>query len=190
MDGDATDSEMLIKIDVGASTITNMGPLLPRAIGDMCFFEGEIYYPSARHEPFLLRYIAKLNLEDPMHSVNVAFVPLNYRLVGVSASKICNTLIGQDTLGKDEFVYINLKDGVPASGTGSTVHWCAETDGLSAIVSIQELKPSTICNVLDLDCDDSSLAISYDFNADTIHCLNSVVRIVDTDVQAFQDTII
>jgi len=191
MEGPSTHyADALIQIDVGANTITNLGPLFPKACGDMCFFEGEIYYPSEGPPPFNLRYIAKLNLMSPQQSTNVAFVPLTYWLVGVNATDICNTLIATDTLGFDELVLVNIKDGSVETGTGSITPLCNKNDGLSAMVSRQELKPTTICNLLDLDCNDSSMAIEADFNADTFDCLSPHIPIVDKDVQMFNDTLI
>ncbi|HUR31770.1 MAG TPA: SprB repeat-containing protein, partial [Saprospiraceae bacterium] len=186
----AAEANKLIKIDVGTNSITDEGNLFPKAIGDPCFFEGEIYYPSVFLPPFFIRHISKLNLEEPNQSKPVAYVSFDFRITGVCASNICNTLIGVDTLNVDELVYINLKDGDWASGTGSAVAVCSKTDGLSALTSVQELKSPAICNLLDLDCNNSSMAIGSDYNADTIDCHHSKVKIVDKDVLAYTDTII
>lgn len=186
----AAEANKLIKIDIVTNSITVVGNLFPKSIGDPCFFEGEIYYPSVFLPPFNIRHISKLNLEEPNQSKPVAYVPFEFRLVGVCATNICNTLIGVDTLGVDQLVYVNLKDGDWQVGTGSAIPMCHKTDGLTGITSVQELKTPAICNLLDLDCNNSSMALDEDFNADTIDCLHSKVKIVDTDVQAFHDTAI
>jgi hypothetical protein len=58
------------------------------------------------------------------------------------------------------------------------------------MASVQEWKPSEICNQIDLDCDDSSNATEINFNADTFDCLSNHIPIVDKDVQIFNDTLI
>ncbi|MEP6647277.1 MAG: hypothetical protein ABJC12_09305, partial [Saprospiraceae bacterium] len=175
-------TDALIKIDVGANTITNLGPLFPKACGDLCFFEGEIYYPSTQDFGFFLRHITRLDLANPQHSIDVAFVPLTYFLVGLNATDICNTLLATDTLGH-QLVLVNIKDQ-------SVTPKCSKNDGLSGMASRQEFKPTTICNVIDLDCNDSSMAFGSDFNADTVSCLTNHVSIVDNDVQMMNDTLI
>ena len=179
---DYNEADTIIEINVPAGTVTKLGRLNYRAFGDLAVLDGEIYYLSNLDTWNTNIKLVKLNLEHPDQSTLILSMYPQFGGWGLSATKFCNTFIYTDLFVDDELVLVNSADGTMYS-------FCTE-ESIFSLTSMQEFIPTTICNEVDLDCDDSSLALIYDYNSREVNCLNHQAPISDKDPTLFYDTVI
>ena len=172
------EADTLIEINVPLGTI-NQYRLNWRGYGDLTVYNGEIYYLSNVTAPAYLIKLVKLNIAFPDQS---DFLMLLYPMVrgqGISATRFCNTMIGSDLAVDDELYLINTADG--------TMYSHCNVTGIQGLTSMQEYLSPTICTELDLDCDDSSLAVMNDFQSTEINCFQHLAPVSDEDITMFYD---
>lgn len=173
-----------IEMNTNTGVITNLGsdPIYT-CQGDLCLFNGEVYYPSYINFSSSNRAIVKFSLSNPTNVSVVINYSGNYVIRGLSATNFCNTLIGTDRFTND-LILINLIDGSmePICSSPALYFW---------ITSMQEFSSPTQCETsLDLDCDDSSGATDADFNSPEYNCLTDGVPITDEDIKMLYDAIV
>ena len=97
--------DSLFEIDVSAGTITNLGSTgFPIGYGDMCLYNGEVYYYSNDG-------IVKLNISNPSSSELILSFP-TFGYYSLTVSPWCNTLMATRTFpGYTQVQLINLFDG-------------------------------------------------------------------------------
>ncbi|HEY3385366.1 MAG TPA: hypothetical protein VGK46_02585, partial [Saprospiraceae bacterium] len=173
----------LYRINVNSGEITFMGSTGFSAFGDLTLYNGNIYYPY-------LHGIVLLDTTNTANSTAIVTYPDNYFFLGLTASHVCNSLIGiggffgsEDT----DISLINLADG-------AITHLCMLPEGiwhLNTLTSMLEFSTSPPCNIqLDLDCNDSSGTNGADFNSPIYNCLSDGVIIADEDITMEYDDII
>jgi len=178
-------ADTLVEINVNTGIVTKLGVVPFSQSGDLTVYNGEIYYLHTYPNVNMVQYrgIVKVNISDPANSTLVTIYPNDYASVGVSASKACNTLLAGDVWFSSQLVLINLIDG-------AVTPLCDFPDDIWSITSMEEFSSPVICNVFDLDCDDSSEATDADFNALEVNCLNDHCPIADTDVELTYESLI
>ena len=175
--------DKLYRININTDEVTLLGSTGYDALGDITLYNGNIYYPY-------LNGIVLLDTNNTASSFPIVTYPDNYFYVGLTASHVCNSLIGiggffgsEDT----DISLINLSDG-------AITHLCMLPEGiwhLSTLTSMLEFSLSPPCNIhLDLDCNDSSGAIGADFNSPSYTCLSDGVSIADEDITMEYDDVI
>jgi hypothetical protein len=175
--------DKLYRININTDEVTLLGSTGYDALGDITLYNGNIYYPY-------LNGIVLLDTNNTASSIPIVTYPDNYFYVGLTASHVCNSLIGiggffgsEDT----DISLINLSDG-------AITHLCMLPEGiwhLSTLTSMLEFSLSPPCNIhLDLDCNDSSGAIGADFNSPSYTCLSDGVSIADEDITMEYDDVI
>src|SRR5687768_6530135 len=182
--GPVNPGDSLYRIDTNTGVITTVGNVGWNARGDITKFNGEFYYVGrVSFAPFQYGVI-KLDINDPSNNELVTNLPVNWHVVGLTASNICNTLLAVNvTLGGSQLVYVNLIDG--------SITPICDLSSAYVITSMMEFGSPTICEVsLDLDCNDSSGADDADFNAEEFDCLSDPVQIADDDIGMMYDAII
>ncbi len=163
-------------------TITNLGSTGYEIVGELTLFNGDIYASVETIDP-VSYVIVKIDTLNPTNSNVVVSLPPNVAFSGLTASPLCNTLIGLDIIAH-QLMLINLIDG-------SITPICSVPDDLRKLTTSIEHIPSTICDVyIDLDCNDSSGAPEADYNASDFDCLADPVSIADEDINIFIDAII
>ena len=174
----------LYRVNVITGEVTYLGSTGFDAVGDLTLYNGNIYYPY-------LNGIVLLDTNNTANSYPIVTYPdENYFYTGLTASHVCNSLIGIGwTIGSEDvdISIINLADG-------SITHLCMLPQGLtdlSTLTSMLEFSTSAPCSIqLDLDCNDSSGASGADFNSPTYNCLSDGVIIADEDITMEYDAII
>ena len=177
------EADTLVEINVPAGTVTKLGRLNYRAAGDLTVSEGEIYYMSNQDAFEYHGRVVKLNISNPDQCTFMTPLYPLYINYGLSATDMCNTLIGTELLQEDELILINLKEIIYQTTL-------CQIDGLISLTSMQEYDVPAICNEVDLDCNNSSMAFDNDFNTDEINCHKPLVPISDNDIIIFNDTVI
>ncbi|MEP6648120.1 MAG: hypothetical protein ABJC12_13605, partial [Saprospiraceae bacterium] len=171
----------LYRIDVNLGTAINLGYTGIPSKGDMTMFDGNLYYPTIINPNS--NGIVKVDMSNPSNSYIIVTYPSSYAFFGLTATRICNTLLTTDLTG-DEIDYINLLDG-------AIIPICDAPHDFWFMTSQREFEAPTICNtLLDLDCNDSSGASDADYNSHDYDCLSSGVKITDTDIGMQYDAII
>lgn len=179
--------DTLIEINTNTGIVQIIGELAYPVFGgisDMAIFDGEIYYLSCLNHDPNLRGIAKFNPADPLNGEWVLSTSGN-AFIGeaITASNFCNTLMATDAAINKELLYLNVVDGVLS-------HPCQGIDNINSITSMQEFLPPTICNVIELDCDDSSGAMGYNYASQPYDCHSNGSPVADTDVNLWYDDFI
>src|SRR5687768_5202866 len=126
-------TDTLYAMNISNGIISNLGKTsYPASFGDLTLFNGEIYYTTSLNNNPNQYGIVKLDISNPGNSALVASLPAGPRLVGLSASKYCNTLVAI-THAEDEFVLVNLIDG-------AVMVKCepSESEKLNLLTSMQE----------------------------------------------------
>jgi len=178
---DHTVANDLYEINVNAGTIINLGPTDYESWGDMTLFDGNLYYPTIINSN--LSGIVKVDISNPANSSLIVTYPGTSGFLGLTASTICNTLIGTEGFN-DVLVYISLIDGTITS-------ICETPNDFWFISSMLEFESPTVCQItLDLDCNDSSGATDSDFNSPEFNCLSAPVVIADEDIGMLYDAYI
>ncbi|HEY3387799.1 MAG TPA: hypothetical protein VGK46_14895, partial [Saprospiraceae bacterium] len=175
--------DKLYRININTDEITLLGSTGYDALGDITLYNGRIYYPY-------LNGIVLLDTNNTANSFPIVSYPDNYIFLGLTASHVCNSLIGiGGFFGLDDrnISLINLADG-------AITHLCLLPLGIEDLIpitSMLEFSTSPPCNIqLDLDCNDSSGATDADFNSPTYNCLSDGVIIADEDITMEYDAII
>lgn len=175
--------DKLYRININTDEITLLGSTGYDALGDITLYNGSIYYPY-------LNGIVLLDTNNTANSFPIVSYPDNYIFLALTASHVCNSLIGiGGFFGLDDrkISLINLADG-------AITHLCLLPVGLedlSTLTSMLEFSTSPPCNIqLDLDCNDSSGATGADFNSPSYNCLSNGVIIADEDITMEYDAII
>ncbi|HEY3387368.1 MAG TPA: gliding motility-associated C-terminal domain-containing protein [Saprospiraceae bacterium] len=180
----STGDDKLYRINTITGEVIFLGSTGYDSVGDITLYNGNIYYP----------YLNGIVLLDTNNTANsypiVTYSDENYLYPGLTASHVCNSLIGIGwTIGSDnvDISLINLADG-------AITHLCMLPQGLtqlSILSSMLEFSTSSPCNIqLDLDCNDSSGAADADFNSPIYNCLSDGVIIADEDITMEYDAII
>ncbi|HZV45023.1 MAG TPA: hypothetical protein VFF90_11120 [Saprospiraceae bacterium] len=88
-------SDMLYRWDSNTNTVSEVGPTGFIGGGDMCKNDGQYYYITVNENPIEWEII-HVDLTDPANSSLQVSYPLspNYWIFSITASPICNTLIG------------------------------------------------------------------------------------------------
>ena len=173
-------NDQLYRMNVNTGEYTLLGSTGYDAYGDLTLYNGSIYYPT-------LNGIVLLDTTITANSTAITY-PDNYTFLGLTASHVCNSLIGIGGISMDtDISLINLADG-------AITHLCTLPQGLwhlTTITSMLEFSTSPPCNIqLDLDCNDSSGATDADFNSPAYNCLSDGVPIADEDITMEYDAII
>ena len=172
----------LYRININAGTVTLLGSTGHAGIGDLALFNGNIYYSGT--EGIVLLDTTNLN-----NSSIIATYPSGYFVVGLTASHICNSLLGIGGIPNTitQIVLINIIDG-------AFTFICDipnEFWSIFYITSMLEFTDLTDCDItLDLDCNDSSGASGSDFNSPEFDCLSDGVDIADEDIGMLYDAYI
>jgi len=176
------DSGNLLLLNTNDGSITNVGNTGHVPHGDCTLFNGKLYFYSGQSSA-----IVEVDLGDIENSSVVVNIPPNRIVHGLTASPICNTLIGTlgDWVGSSiDLISINLLDG-------SIIELCPAPNWTLAITSMLEFADPPDCdNTLDLDCNDSSGATDADFNSTEVSCTMRQATVADEDVRMFYDDII
>ena len=176
------EGDTLLRLDLNTGLVTNLGNVGWEAHGDITFFDGEFYFIGQITNNILPKGIIKLDINNPSNNELLVTCPPTMDIRGLTASKICNTLIANEILNP-EVLLINLIDG-------AIIPTC-EFSNFLYLTSMEEFESPTICgDHLDLDCDDSSGATEADFNTDEFDCLSNPVLIADNDIGMLYDAII
>ncbi len=180
--------DTLIEINVNNGVISIIGelafPVWGGGTNDMTLFNGEAYYMSCKNHNPLDRGIAKFNLNDPLNGEWVITIPNNYALgAGITATNFCNTLFVTDWFNNKDLLYLNIIDGAMTAP-------CVNITNINAITSMQEFLAPTICNVVELDCDDNSTATGYNYNSWEYTCHSTGSPIADIDTKLWYDDFI
>ena len=169
-------------LNTNDGSITLLGNTGHVAEGDLTLFNGKIYYYSRSSSG-----IVEINLTDISSSMVIVDVPPLLEINGLTASPMCNILIGATIeIGGDEtsIVAINLLDG-------DIFQICNPMRVIAAITSMLEFNEPAECgNTLDLDCNDNSGATGADYNSSAVTCLMRPATVTDEDVRMFYDAII
>jgi len=177
-------SDMLYRWDSNTNTVSAVGPTGFIGGGDMCKNDGQYYYITLNDNP--LEYeIIHVDLTDPANSNLQVSYPLspNYHIFSISASPICNTLIGAE-VHNQQLVLISLIDGAL-----TPICDIPEIGGWAAITSRLEYSTDPQCNIaLDLDCNNSSGAVGADYNGPDVDCHSIEARIADDDMKMVYDS--
>ena len=172
----------LYRININTGTITDMGATGHIVRSDICLFNGQIYYSG-------IEGIVSLDTNNLTNSTVIVTFPPGYIVAGITASHVCNSLLGIGGYANQtpQLILINIIDG--AISTICIVPGNLWT--ISFISSMQEFGGSTDCDILlDLDCDDSSGATDADYNSPEYDCLSPGVGIADEDIKMLYDAII
>ncbi len=172
----------LFRININTGAIVDLGATGHIARSDICLFNGNIYYSG-------LEGIVSLDTNNLTNSSVIVTLPPAYIVSGITASHVCNSLLGIGGYANQtpQLILINLLDG-------SISTLCIVPGNLWPIAYISsklEFNSSSDCEVsLDLDCDDSSGATDADYNSPEYDCLSPGVGIADEDIKMLYDAII
>ena len=168
----------VVEINTSTGTITNGPPINYKIISDVTFFNGEIYFIGFIDGVADSLALVKFHPGD-ISSVNLVFTfPFVYDILGLTASKYCNTLIATTYYNNNVyFIDFELQEFM------SFCH-----DVRHGITGLQEFL-TPVCDILlDLDCNDSSGATDSDYNAVEFDCLSNPVSVSDQDIIIRGDT--
>src|SRR5688500_9655706 len=154
---DKTVGDHVYEINISTGIITDLGPTNIVLENDITYFNGNFYYQTII-DPSTWG-IVRLDVTNPENSSLVVTHPASYYIEGISATDICNTLVGTSQ-SLDQLVYINLLDG-------TITPFCETPDDFFYLSAMEEFGAPSNCGiVLDLDCNDSSGATDADYNSD------------------------
>jgi gliding motility-associated-like protein len=170
----------IVEINTSTGTITNGPPINYKIISDVTYFSGEIYFIGFIDGVADSLALVKFNPSD-ISSVKLVFTfPFIYDILGLTASKYCNTLIATTYYNDNSYLIdFELEEFIP---------FCQ--NARHGISGIQEFL-APICDIyIDLDCNDSSGATDSDFNGDEFDCTSTPVEISDDDIIFRADSVI
>ncbi|HZV69427.1 MAG TPA: gliding motility-associated C-terminal domain-containing protein [Saprospiraceae bacterium] len=176
-------SDLVYKWDIIAGTVNAIGATGFNSDGEMTISGGEIYYLS-KNQPAGTRSIIHLDPVNPFNSQPVITFDLFDPIHGITASPVCNTLLGIESFDGN-LVLINLIDGARTflcDLSPTNFYW------ISSPLEHAPLPPCIL--TLDLDCNDSSGATNADYNSPDFDCLTNGVGIADEDTKMLYDAII
>lgn len=178
----APSPDTLVRINILTGTITTVRHLQHYTYGDLALFDGVLYYIGS--VPVMDHGLISIDLNDTSdHGTWILDIPSYRSIHGISATRQCYMLIGADD-SNEQFITINFKDGV-IEDIGEMPHY-----NQTAITGLVEFEPPQCLVALDLDCDNSSGAIVWDYNAIDYTCLSEGISISDDDVCFLYDTFI
>lgn len=97
-------NDQLYRMNVNTGEYTLLGSTGYDAYGDLTLYNGSIYYPT-------LNGIVLLDTTITANSTAITY-PDNYTFLGLTASHVCNSLIGIGGISMDtDISLINLADG-------------------------------------------------------------------------------
>src|SRR5688500_13536096 len=172
----------LYKIDVNTGSVNNLGNLPYASSAEMTLFNGELYYAWHTIPLYYLKGIVKVDTLNPGDSELVVEFPADFRIRGLSATDICNTLL-VSAENTSKLYYINLIDGV-------ITPLCESPHKVFNVSGLVEFEIPVFCFIyLDLDNDDSSGLPEADFESDEFDCNSESVPVSDQDNHVLYDAL-
>jgi gliding motility-associated-like protein len=162
----------LYEFNVNTSTLTILGLLPFPAHQGMFFYQNDLYMSTVGG-------MAIVDTINPANSsISIPF-PSGFQADGATVYGSCNAAL---VYKNPSFYLFNMIDG-------SLVEICSGYFLWTSMTSQNEFLPESPCSILlDLDCDDSSLADEMDYNAPIFTCLTPEgVPIADEDAVVFSD---
>ena len=178
---DKSISDHLFEINITSNTINDLGSTGFSNENDITQYNNNYYYLTVLNGATW--GIVQLDIVNPANSAIVVTFPASYFVEGITASSICNSLLGTSQ-SLDKLVLISLIDG-------TVTPICETPNDFFYLSSILEFQDPIDCAIsLDLDCNDSSGATDADFNSPEFDCLSDGVPITDEDIGMQYDAII